>query len=151
MSFKHGHGRRKAQSGEYQSWMAMLARCTNEKHVAWARYGGAGVKVCSRWRLFVNFLADVGPRPDPGHSLDRYPNRDGDYEPGNVRWATRGEQQRNRSATVFLEHDGRRLCIRDWAVRLGLSERTIAKRVRAGRGVEEALSKVDFRKRTVAA
>lgn len=88
--FRHGLSR----SRTYTSWLAMKKRCgdRSRKH-----YGGRGIKVCLRWRKsFVAFLFDVGERPK-GKTLDRWPNRNGNYEPGNVRWATGREQARNRN------------------------------------------------------
>jgi len=73
----------------------MLQRCTNPKHISWHYYGERGVTVCNRWRDFTVFLTDMGDRPSPHHSLDRIDN-DGNYEPGNVRWATRIQQGKNR-------------------------------------------------------
>ena len=74
----------------------MWIRCTKPSHVRYHRYGGRGIRVCARWEDFAVFLADVGERPSPTHSLDRI-NNDGNYEPSNVRWATPAEQARNRS------------------------------------------------------
>jgi hypothetical protein len=89
------HGKR--DSTEYRIWTLMWQRCTNKKLDAYKWYGARGISVCERWRKFENFLADMGERP-PGMTLDRFPNKDGHYEPGNCRWATATEQARNRSS-----------------------------------------------------
>lgn len=81
---------------EYTAWAAMIRRCTNPKQDNYRYYGGRGITVCSRWRRsFSAFLADMGRKPSPNHSIDRREN-EGNYEPDNCRWATRSEQRRNR-------------------------------------------------------
>lgn len=75
-------------------WWAMIDRCENPRSTKWDDYGGRGIAVCSQWHDFESFLADVGYPPDPLLTLDRIDN-DGDYAPGNVRWATRAEQRLN--------------------------------------------------------
>lgn len=95
-AIKHGHAQR--HSGTYLSWQSMRARCGNHNAKGFKDYGGRGIKVCERWQGehgLEKFLADLGERP-PGTTLDRFPNNDGNYEPGNVRWATPKEQAANR-------------------------------------------------------
>lgn len=96
LNLKHGHSRKKKPySPEYQSWSAMIQRCTNPKATGYERYGALGITICERWLDFKNFLADMGLRPKR-KSLDRFPNPYGNYEPGNCRWATSRQQNKNR-------------------------------------------------------
>jgi hypothetical protein len=83
----------------YRIWCQMRQRCRDTNLKNWPDYGGRGIRVCERWEnSFQQFIADVGPRPSAAHQIDRFPNNDGNYEPGNCRWATRTEQQRNKRA-----------------------------------------------------
>lgn len=110
-------------SPEYNCWHSMLSRCRNPKDRAWHNYGGRGITVCERWLEFENFYADMGPRPSPEHSIDRI-NNNGNYEPGNCRWATRQEQNVNRRTTHM--HEGK--TIKEWAAELNTPYRTVLAR-----------------------
>jgi hypothetical protein len=90
----HGHASNGC-SPTYHSWTAMKKRCRDPNNKDWKIYGGRGISYCERWERFDNFLADMGERPE-GTSLDRFPDKNGNYEPGNCRWATDLEQARNR-------------------------------------------------------
>lgn len=94
LNFKHGQAKKTV---EYTAWLNMKVRCLNPKCDKFKFYGGRGITICRRWiESFETFFADVGPRPGPEYSLDRYPDNDGNYQPGNVRWATKDEQSVNR-------------------------------------------------------
>lgn len=138
---KHGEfvGHRTRHTPEYSAWVAMLTRCRDESHVSYHNYGGRGIRVCERWSSFEHFLADVGRKPSPSHTLDRWPNKDGHYEPGNVRWATKKEQARNTRRNLLLTHDGRTLCVAEWAEILGVNRNTVYGRLNRGWTLAEAL------------
>lgn len=116
---RHGHAA--AKTREHATWLDMRNRCRNPDAHNYGRYGGRGIKVCERWDVFENFLADMGPKPGKGYSIERRDN-DGDYEPSNCKWATATEQSRNRRGVYRPEEDQK---IRD-AVARGLNFRQVA-------------------------
>jgi hypothetical protein len=93
---KHGLARKNNLHPLYRRWLSMWYRCTKPNNRSFPDYGGRGISVCERWKDFTAFLADMGDPPTPAHTLDRFPDKDGNYEPGNVRWATPKEQAQNR-------------------------------------------------------
>ena len=129
-----------SRSPEYGIWNAMRQRCENPNNKSYARYGGKGITVCQRWTgSFEAFLTDMGPRPSPNHSLDRI---DGtrSYEPGNVRWATMTEQNRNRGDNHILVHNGESRSIAEWSERTGISVSAIRCRLRRGWSIDDTLT-----------
>jgi len=112
---KHGHRISGKRDPEYYTWVSMKDRCLNPRNKQYANYGGRGISVCEEWvASYEEFLNAVGRRPSNKHSLDRYPNNDGNYEPGNVRWATQTEQARNRRNNVLIAFRDQAKCLMDW-------------------------------------
>ena len=135
---KHGHARRGRWSGTYISWVNMLGRVDHPQEWKVQYYAGKGIAICDRWRTFENFLADMGDRPF-GTSLDRIDNNRG-YQPGNCRWATKAEQQRNTSQTIIVEYRGRKMCLTDAAALAGVPYSRAHSRLARGCTVDEALA-----------
>lgn len=127
-------------STEYVIWINIKARCFNAGHPSFHNYGGRGVSMCEKWKnSFSDFIKDVGSRPSLHHSLDRYPDKNGNYEPGNIRWATPKEQGRNRRDNVIISHHGQTMCVSEWAEKLGLTDSLINDRLKLGYSPEKAL------------
>lgn len=138
-SLPKSHGMR--HSSEYKSWRAMKARCYVLTTPCYGNYGGRGVTVCEEWRnSFEAFYSHVGPKPSAQHSIDRI-NNSGNYEPGNVRWATRKEQQRNKRTNVLATINGETRCVTEWLETLPISAPTAWNRInQRGMTPEEALT-----------
>jgi hypothetical protein len=135
------HGLR--NSPEYNVWRSMKKRCFVVTESNYDHYGGAGITVCDRWRdSFSAFYEDMGQRPSPAHSIDRFPNGNGNYEPGNCRWATTEEQNRNRPEyNVVVSFHGRSATIAEWAEVLKMSTDALYWRIcRANWPTDRALS-----------
>lgn len=138
----------KSHPAEYRAWSCMRTRCRNPRFVDWHLYGGRGVVVCDRWDSFSAFFADMGPKPSPKHSLDRYPNPNGNYEPANCRWATPKEQANNwASRNRRVTFRGETLGLAQWAARLGLRRESLRDRLATGWSVEKALTTPPIRER----
>jgi hypothetical protein len=125
------HGMKK--SPEWRSWESAISRCNNPNHTSFPHYGGRGISVCDRWRhSFEAFYADMGKRPSPKHSLDRFPDQNGNYEPGNCRWATWTEQANNKRNNRLITIEGRTQTVPEWSRESGVSQSCLFQRLARG-------------------
>lgn len=140
IGFNKKHGMAKTKI--YATWGRIINRCYSKDLSDWPLYGGRGIRVCDRWRYsFENFLLDMGNTYKEGLTIDRK-NNDGNYEPGNCRWATQKQQQRNRRNNHSVTFNGKTQCIAAWADELKIKESTLGMRLgRYGWSVEKALTK----------
>lgn len=123
---------------EYKAWNSMMGRCYYEKGKSYHRYGGRGIEVCKQWRTSPKtFVADMGKKPSPKHSLDRRDN-DGNYTPDNCRWSTPKRQQRNTSNLKYF-YKGTRRTVSNLARFSQVTRRTISRRLKQGWTVIEAV------------
>lgn len=137
---KHGHDRKGKSTREYQTWYRIKQRCYNPNEPRYAHYGGRGIKMCKRWfDSFEAFYQDMGNRP-PGTSIDRFPNNDGDYEPGNCRWATPKQQANNMRVNVWFTLGSKTMTQRQWEESMGFRSGAIKERLRRGWSVQDALT-----------
>jgi len=128
-----------SKSPTYRIWIALRRRCYVETASGFALYGGRGVRVCARWASFENFLSDMGERPSGDHSIDRIDNN-GNYEPGNCRWATDTEQARNKRNNVLLTAHGTTKTMAEWTEQSSVTTGAITYRLRTGWSPEDAVS-----------
>jgi hypothetical protein len=103
----------------YKTWSMMRNRCRNPRAQNFKYYGGRGITVCERWASFANFITDMGPPPSRAHSIDRIDN-DGNYVPGNCRWATQSQQTRNARRSRMVTFDGMTKSLMQWAEDLSM-------------------------------
>lgn len=141
-SLKHGHNLPGKRTSEYTTWDSMRQRCNNPNNTKYILYGDRGITVCERWNMFENFLADMGPKPTPKHSIERI-DSNGNYEPSNCKWATSKEQARNTTQNVWIEYYGKKMLRGDLAERLNTTIDTIKYHLKKGRDIYyvESLSK----------
>lgn len=131
------HG--KSRSRVYGIWRGMIKRCTNPKHNGFENYGGRGIKVCERWRIFSNFYSDMGDPPTEYHTLERL-NNDGNYDPKNCEWSTRSRSARNRRVTTRLNVEGKSVALEDIADAVGVSSKVLRYHLAKGRTIAQAVA-----------
>lgn len=137
MTGKPTHGL--SYTPEYRAWQTMRLRCLVPSNPAYSDYGGRGITVCERWKdSCANFVADMGRKPSGRHELDRIDNNKG-YEPGNCRWATRTENDRNRRSNRHLTHEGVTRTLAEWCEIKCLPRDTVQKRLAAGWSIPRSL------------
>lgn len=137
-NIRHGESGKK-KSKEYIAWCNIISRCLNTKNKAYKDYGGRGITICEEWRnSYEAFLADIGVAPNKSLSIDRI-NNNGNYEPGNCRWATRLEQIRNRrkAAAALIMYRGEELSLVNWCKRLTITYSIVRKHLDQGMAFDE--------------
>jgi len=133
------HGRTKGP--EYQCWAGMLRRCFTPSVKSYQEYGARGITVCDEWaNSFEAFCRDMGPRPSRSHSIDRYPDPNGNYEPSNCRWGTPQQQANNRRSNRFIEFRGETLTLAELSHRHEMKLTTLWARLKSGWTIEKALT-----------
>lgn len=143
---RSGAHRESHRTPEYQAWKGMKRRCANSSRPDYKYYGGRGIAVYPGWlNDYPSFLAHIGRRPSPNHSIERI-NNDLGYQPGNVRWATKLEQMGNTRRNRRINFSGQSLSIEDWARRTGISARKLQERLAAGWPTERVLDPRNFHK-----
>ena len=135
----HGLRMRGEKTKAYRAWAGLRSRCNDKNNHKYHLYGGRGIKVCERWDHYNLFLDDMGEPPSVRHSIDRI-DSNGNYEPGNCRWATPLQQANNLRTTRFYEHGGETASLSEWAEKLGVTRDAIKLRLRRGQTFEQVHS-----------
>lgn len=121
----HGHNTKSGATSEYVAWNNVRSRCHEVNSTSFKDYGARGIQMCQRWKdSFVNFLSDMGLKPTAAHSIERR-DTNGDYEPSNCYWGTDEQQRRNKRNNHWIEYEGRKMIISDWAVEFGAFEENL--------------------------
>lgn len=141
-SIKHGHAAGLEKTRAYTAWRNMRARCGKPGTKDFKNYGGRGITICREWEKFDQFLADMGEPPKRA-SLDRIDNDSG-YSKANCRWAPRKVQNTNRRSVVLYSHNGKSMCVSDWARETGIERVTLLKRLQRGVPFHVAISTRGF-------
>lgn len=140
-NLKHGMAARGDKHPLYDTWVRIKQRCHNPDCEDYYLYGAIGIHVCERWRnSFEAFIDDVGNSKPTGTSIDRYPNKEGHYEPGNTRWGTDEMQANNKRNNHVLEFNGKSMTVMMWAKETGIHHQTILYRLKHGMSVSDALT-----------
>ena len=124
----------------YQTWCGIKARCYNPNNKYYKDYGGRGISIYPAWiddfQAFYDYVSALEHYGEDGYTLDRI-NNDGNYEPGNLRWATQKEQHRNTRKNVFVEYKGEQMTLTEAAERSGINYGTLQKRIKLGWAMED--------------
>jgi hypothetical protein len=134
---KHGHCKNGKWTPMYRVWRAMIQRCRDKNSINYERYGARGIRI--EWKSFEDFVHDMESGWSPGLQIERKDNS-GPYRRENCRWATPKEQALNRRNNVWLEHDGQRKTLSQWADGLGMKRMTLKRRLNLGWSVSDALT-----------
>jgi hypothetical protein len=138
INITHGNTKQHKLTPEYKTWTGIKDRCNNPNNKGYKNYGGRGIKVCDRWLNDFNaFFSDMGKRPSPKHSLDRYPDNDGNYEPSNCRWATRHEQANNTRTNRWIDHNNIKKTLTNWAIHFNINPSTLHSKLKNGESFDE--------------
>lgn len=135
---RHGYCRRGKELIEYRVWKHMWKRCTDPTHKSYERYGGRGIRVCTRWKSFDAFIEDMGMRPSTKHTIERIDN-DKAYSPSNCIWATMKEQANNRSNNIKYRFNEQLLTATQLADLKGLNHRLVRQRLEYGWSPKDAI------------